>query len=297
MRSFAVLLYHELIGPRGRSGRNGNSVVVANGYRDCLPPALELPADEFARQMAWLADTGWHALDLDEVRSFYGLNPGPAPRGTPSARQVPSAAGPAPKPGAASGGPVGAPGLPEQSVLICFDDLYQSLADLSAPILRRHGLRAVGFACRDWIFDRPQARERDRPVCLSWPELAGLGDVLDLANHSASLHSRHAGRTAIEDLAAAEAARPGDPAGGRAAFLADTLAGEAATGRRAVYAWPFGAAPEPARRWLGEAGIQLAFGTQPGWNDAGSDRLNLKRTLVPPGLDQAGFAAICGSRR
>lgn len=260
MNRLVALLYHEVLGPRGMAGREGRPVRVASGYADVLPPPLHVHEADFAAQMDFLAREGWPVLDLAGLRNWLDC--------------------------------AAAPGAPECAVLICFDDLYQSFARRAAPILRRHGFKALGFACCDWIFDTPQPADDSQPVCLSWPELAGLSDVLELANHSAALHERHDGRTRLDELAAAA----GDAAA-RSRFLADTAAGEAATGRTGIYAWPFGSCPDPARAWAREAGLRAAFGTIPGINDATTPRFALHRSLVPLGLGLDGFARLLETGR
>jgi peptidoglycan/xylan/chitin deacetylase (PgdA/CDA1 family) len=179
----------------------------------------------------------------------------------------------------------------EPAVLLCFDDMYRSFADLAAPLLRRRGWRALGFICRDWIFAAPRAGVHDGPACLSWPELATLSDVLLPANHSAGLHGRREGLTMVNELVARD--RAGDAAA-RTAFLTDTAAGEAATGHTGLYAWPFGACPDPAPAWAAEAGLRLSFGTVPGVNGPDTPRHRLHRNVVRPGLDRQSFLQLLG---
>ncbi len=244
---FVALMYHDLIGPRDRIVPPGRPIQVASAYQDMLPIPLHVPVAEFEDQMVFLAKEGFHILNLNEVKAFYrGVN------------------------------------LPPKSVLLTFDDLYQSVADHAAAVLRYYGFTAVGFVCTEWIFDQPQPRAGDRTVCLSWPELAGLGDVIELANHSASMHTRQNGTAAIETVS-------------QKIFLADIAVAEAKTGRSGIYAYPFGVAPDSAAISLAEAGMCLAFTTQTGTNNADTPPFRLKRILVPPGLGLADFAALLAS--
>ena len=270
MNRFIVLMYHEILGPSGFAGRQGQPVRVASGYQDVLPPPLHVHEADFAAQMDFLAREGWHVMDLGDLLAVYGM--------------------PSDKPAAPGSGWR----LPERSVLISFDDLYQSQADLAVPILRRHGFKALGFACATWLFDIIQPRSNTQPVCLSWPELPTLSDTLTVCNHSQALHSRNAEGSAIERLVSLAAAKPGDKTS-QSAVIGDTLAAEALTGGSGIYAWPFGAAPQAAEAWLREAGIRLAFTTQAGTNDSRTPALRLKRNLVPLGLDLAGFSKILQS--
>jgi len=73
--------------------------------------------ETFARQMAFLADNGYHAIGIGELLGFLNYRRG----------------------------------LPEKSVLITIDDGYRSAYEIAYPILRRHGFTAALFVYTDFI--------------------------------------------------------------------------------------------------------------------------------------------------
>ncbi|MCF8063096.1 MAG: polysaccharide deacetylase family protein [Deltaproteobacteria bacterium] len=78
---------------------------------------LSVSEAAFARQMAFLADNGYHAIGLGELLDFLNY------------RRA----------------------LPKKSVVITIDDGYRSAYDIAYPILRRHGFTAALFVYTDFI--------------------------------------------------------------------------------------------------------------------------------------------------
>ena len=114
--SFAVLLYHE-IRESGMLRRGETSPIeVRQDYDDNLPGPLFVTLESFEEQMTYLAENSFHTLTLAEIIAYYYDH-------------MP---------------------LPEKSVLLTFDDCYQSMARygvsriekawLSCRVLRRHRL-------------------------------------------------------------------------------------------------------------------------------------------------------------
>ena len=73
--------------------------------------------ETFSRQMAYLAENGYHAIGIGELLDFLGYRRS----------------------------------LPEKSVLITIDDGYRSAYEIAYPILRRHGYTAALFVYTDFI--------------------------------------------------------------------------------------------------------------------------------------------------
>ena len=73
--------------------------------------------ETFARQMAFLAENGYHAIGIGELLDFLDYRRS----------------------------------LPEKSVLITIDDGYRSAYEIAYPILRRHGYTAALFVYTDFI--------------------------------------------------------------------------------------------------------------------------------------------------
>ncbi|MDT8298360.1 MAG: polysaccharide deacetylase family protein, partial [Spirochaetaceae bacterium] len=189
---FITLMYHE-IRPAGDIPEMGCLIDVRQYYRDTLPRALFVVVDEFIRQMRWLADNEYHCLSLAGIKQLY-LHSEP---------------------------------LPERSVLLSFDDLYQSVQDFAYPVLAELEMRASGFVVGDWVFPAARSRSHKFSRTLSWPELRNMSDVFEYANHSAALHTRDESGTALEQA-------------DRETVLNDTRRAGTGVDHPDVYAYPFG---------------------------------------------------------
>lgn len=87
----------------------------------------------------------------------------------------------------------------DRSVVLCFDDAWTSVWTVAAPLLRRHGLRAITFAIPGRTLEAERVRptleqtdgappdfdRSDTPFC-TWPELQALhaGGVVDVQSHT-----------------------------------------------------------------------------------------------------------------
>ncbi len=229
---FHALIYHEIV-PLAELPNGGREVTVSDGYRDVLPDRLFVAVDEFKRQMRWLAEHGYVSVTLSDVKAFYFDHAPP----------------------------------PEHSVLLCFDDLYQSVKQHAYPVLRELGFHAVGFVVHDWIFPDPQPPNRKRSITLSWAELDEMHDVFEYAHHSAGFHTRGPDGPALQSATRTE-------------IRDDIERGAERLDEPHIYAYPFGLSSLEAVAWLAETGVRLAFTTQSGYNNADTPKLQLNRTGV-----------------
>jgi peptidoglycan/xylan/chitin deacetylase (PgdA/CDA1 family) len=74
------------------------------------------PAD-FARQMDWLAASGYHPIDFDDLRGYL----------------------------------LGGGGLPDRPVVLTFDDGYRDLYTAAYPVLRAHHFKAVSYVVSGFV--------------------------------------------------------------------------------------------------------------------------------------------------
>lgn len=100
----AVLCYHRLVA--------GDSRVDPTLMTADPEPSWVAEQGRFAEQVAWLAQNGYTALDLDD---WMAIHKGQMPR-------------------------------PQRSVLFTFDDGYGSVIEIAAPILAQHNMKATVFA-------------------------------------------------------------------------------------------------------------------------------------------------------
>lgn len=169
--------------------------------------------------------------------------------------------------------------LPDRAVLLSIDDLWKGGMTIARRVLLGYGWRALAFLVRGWIFDTPQTLVPGSPVCLARGEWEAMGDVFDFANHTDRLHTL--GATGPDVASVSEDA-----------FVSDLRRCEEWTTLKGVFAYPFGAVGAGALAGLAREGFSLAFGTEAGVNEKTTDKLRLKRNLVPLDMGLDGFAQI-----
>lgn len=95
------------------------------------PGLVTLAPENFAAQMAWLADNGYHSASGADLEAFLAGRP-----------------------------------LPARSVMLTFDDGYLDNYVHAYPILRRNGLHALVFAVTDWLGEGPARAVADESGAL-----------------------------------------------------------------------------------------------------------------------------------
>jgi peptidoglycan/xylan/chitin deacetylase (PgdA/CDA1 family) len=226
-------MYHEIIKKDDFDINNHSQIVVNQGYQDVLPKPLFVFLEEFEAQMQYLYENGYHTLKLQEVVDFFY-------NGKP---------------------------LPEKSLLLTFDDLYQSVLRYAYPILKRYQFHAVGFVVLDWLFDETKSYSNTQSICLSKEEIETMRDVFEYANHTNSLHTRKDGLTTLQTV-------------DEATFCEDIGACEDYVDTKKVFAYPFGIFTEEVVQYLKKMGFLLAFTTDGGQNDQETNPLRLRRNGV-----------------
>ena len=131
-------------GDRVRARVPGVVVLIYHRVGARAQTEIDLPADEFERQMAWLADTG-RAVDIDTAVARLAL------------REPAEVAGGAPDP-----------------VVVTFDDGTSDLAEIALPILARHQVPATVYLATRYV-DEQLPWPADG-VPLSW---AGAREMVD----------------------------------------------------------------------------------------------------------------------
>jgi len=216
--------------------------------------AWTISTENFAEQMRYLRDNGFYTPTLDELEAFLH-------HGRP---------------------------LPQNSVMIHFDDGYYSNYVYALPILRRYGLRAVLFPITgdaEALGDvQPPMNYAALTRAAAITLTTGL-DVFETASHSHALHDRTPdGRETMLVVAT------------HGEIVADTLQSfELVTNRRA-YAYPLGMFNDTVIAALQEAGITMAFTVRSGYITAGSDPFRLERFTVYRETSMARFRNIVHGR-
>lgn len=293
-RGEPVLLPLRPVNPTGLRGEQQQTVTILCYHRIGTGLGrMGVPPERFAQQMEWLAANGYTVLPLAQVSGF--LNAARA--------------------------------LPPRSVVVTFDDGYESVYRHAFPVLRRLGLPATLFLYTDFVGAGGDA--------LSWAqarEMAATG-LIDFQAHSRS-HANLTQRLADEPEAAyrqrieEEVRAPREIiqrelAGATAGTAAPSRSRSATRSSRTVpgsmqapaptpaaptarmepapadpaaatvqhFAYPFGDGNEAAREALRRQRYELGLTVNPGGNPFQAHPLMLRRTMIFGSHDLEAFKA------
>ncbi len=249
--SFTTLMYHEIREQSMLNPEHPSPIKVRQEYEDNLPSVLFVTLENFQEQMAYLYENKYHTLTLSQVIDFYYKD-------SP---------------------------LPEKSVLLTFDDCYQSIARYAYPILKKYQFRATAFVVTGWLNKEEEPFLPERSVCLSEETLNAMTDVYEYANHTDRFHTRKEETASIMMLTDDQA------------FSADLDAcnGYPLIKAKDVFAYPFGLFNDRNVALLRSKGFKLAFTSNPGRNDRSIDPLLLYRNAVPYFMELQTFRNIIGN--
>jgi peptidoglycan/xylan/chitin deacetylase (PgdA/CDA1 family) len=197
----------------------------------------------FAAQMDWLVRNRYHVVRLGQLAAYLeGREP-----------------------------------LPEKSVVITFDDGYESVYRHAYPVLRKHGLPATLFVYTDFI---------GAGDALSWAQLQELvaSGLVDVQAHSKShrnLIERGAGEADDRYLQGLE-----QETRGPRELLEKRLPVQVKH-----YAFPYGDANEQVLEMLARQRYSLAVTVNPGGNAFFAQPLMLRRTMIFGDHDLEAFKA------
>lgn len=142
--------------------------------------------------------------------------------------------------------------IPDKSVLITFDDGYQSNYEYAYPILKKYNLNAVLFPATVNIEEKTQQFNPDIQSHWSYEQFIDASDVFELGSHSHDLHHLSEDGTPHILLQSDE-------------FIKQDLAiSRLMLGNTIGFAYPNGAYKEATITYLQEAGFKLAFTTKSG---------------------------------
>ncbi len=235
--SFTTLMYHEIRELSMLHPEQSSPIKVQQDYKDNLPSPLFVTLENFEEQMAYLYDNHYQTLSLAEIINYYtkGIE------------------------------------LPEKSVLLTFDDCYQSIARYAYPILKKYQFRATAFVVTGWLNIMPEDFDADRSVCLTKEDLSKMADVFEYANHTDCFHTRTGITTGIMmEVSDQELSEDLDRCNANPLIQ-----------WKDVFAYPFGLYNDRNVQLLRTKGFQLAFTSENGRNEKDTDPLLLKRNAVP----------------
>ena len=141
--AFSTFMYHEIRKEEEFHPEVPSSIDVGQDYDDILPsPLFVRTLEHFKEQMSYLKEQGYHTLTLDEVKGHYN----------------------------------GAE-IPEKSILLTFDDCYQSIKKYAYPILKKYDFHAVAFVVSDWLHATVKEYNPKKSVCMTKEDLVDISDV------------------------------------------------------------------------------------------------------------------------
>ena len=242
MNGFLTLTYQEIVQREDFNYQDNKGLKIRQHYRDKLPKNVFCYKDDFEKQMQYLKENGYTTITLDDVKAFFYQNKA----------------------------------LPEKSVLLTFDDMYESIYVNAYPILKKYGFNAVGFLVSGWVLDDNIEYSPKYSSCISNEQMQEMNDVFEYANHTDKIHVRDVNGPATLVL-------------DEEAFIADIERCERATTTKKVFAYPFGIYNSHTVEMLKNANFELAFTTDMGYNTDKTNPLKLRRNAVVLGLDIEGF--------
>ena len=133
--SYTVLMYHEIRNENEQVG--DNPIDVNNQYEDILPTPLYSALKGFEVQMDYLHNEGYYFLRLNEIKEYHE----------------------------------GRLQLPEKSVLVSFDDAYQSVLEYAYPILKKYNIKASMFVVSGWLQDVAASYDDKKSITLTYEQL------------------------------------------------------------------------------------------------------------------------------
>jgi len=196
------------------------------------PVVLDL--ERFEQQMDFLRKEGYYTITLQELEDFIG----------------------------------GKKDLPGKSVLLTFDDGYQSNYVYAYPVLKKYGFKACVFVITGKIKDRPEPFVPDRLTYLSREEMEMSRDVFEFASHTHAMHN-------ITGKKADLLWQPGNE-------IKSDLQKSAEALHTKYFSYPYGQYNERVIAILKETGFRMAFTTQNGKVRKGDNPFKLKRYGISP---------------
>ncbi len=239
--SYTVLMYHEIRKDNEKTGNN--PIEVKNNYKDVLPTPLYCDYKDFKEQITYLVQEGYHFLRMNEVMAYH--------EGTQE--------------------------LPNKSVLVSFDDAYQSVLEYAYPILKEHNIKASLFLVSGWLQEDVIPFDDTKSRTLTLDQVYSMRDVFEFVNHTHTLHERDENMRSNLMDASVETIKKDLETCNQYVDITD------------AFAYPFGFYDETTPQKLKECGIDYAFTSDPGINTKETDPLYLHRFPVFYGCDLEQF--------
>lgn len=171
--------------------------------------------------------------------------------------------------------------LPQNSVVITFDDGYLSNYRYAYPILKKYNFTASIFMITEMIPTMPQSFHPDQLNYLSWEEMDKIGDCFEFGGHTHNLHRLN------EKNISYLVAQPKE-------FITRDLQVNRELLNTTYFAYPYGQYNKNTIQILKELGYTMAFTTKKGYVKPGDSMYELKRYSISPTTSMDEFKKIMG---
>ncbi|MBN8210431.1 cell wall-binding repeat-containing protein [Bacillus sp. NTK071] len=194
--------------------------------------------DQFEKQMNLLDEKGYQTITLKEFESFIK----------------------------------GVKHVPENSVLLTFDDGQKNNYIHAYPVLKKHGFTAVEFLVTSRVEEETVPFNTDTNQYFSWDEVNDGSDVYEYGSHTHSYHSRENGTRLPYLLSKSKDEIKKD------IQKSIDLIGKSTN----AFAYPYGAYNSTSIQILKELNIDMAFTVKHGNVKPGDNLLEIKRQSIRP---------------
>ncbi|WP_394172228.1 cell wall-binding repeat-containing protein [Guptibacillus hwajinpoensis] len=194
--------------------------------------------EEFEKQMNLLSKEGYQTITLKEFESFIK----------------------------------GVKHVPENSVLITFDDGQKNNYIRAYPVLKKHGFTAVEFLVTSRLTEKTVPFDTDFNQFLSWSEIKEGNDVFEYASHTHDYHSRE--KDTLLPYLISKSKKDIKEDIQKSIELIDS--------NPIAFAYPYGAYNDTTIQVLNELNVDMAFTVKNGTVKPGDNTMEIRRQSVRP---------------
>jgi len=211
-----------------------------------------IPLAEFETQMKYLHDNGYYTASLEDVDDFIHNNKK----------------------------------LPEKTVLITFDDGYESIYVYAFPLLKSYDFKATVFIIGSKMVQEEEPFDPDILSMLSFRQIKEMSDsgLVEFGSHTFDAHEYIGSKPALLSMDKMEI--EDDFTRESEVFAKNSLPSPIAI------AYPYGRFNNAVVEASKKFGFKLGFNLTDGIVQQGSNPCSLNRTVVPPGTDIERFKAL-----
>ncbi|TKD70867.1 polysaccharide deacetylase family protein [Pseudalkalibacillus hwajinpoensis] len=205
---------------------------------------------DFEEQMKWLHDHNYFTLTLQEFQQYID----------------------------------GQVDVPENSVLLTFDDGHKNNYIEAYPVLKQYGFNAVEFLITSYNHSNTEPYSSEHNQYLSYEEIEASSDVFEFASHTNTFHNSEEDGTAY--LVSKTHHEISEDIQTSIDLIGDTNA----------LAYPYGAYDDETMEAIDGVGVEMAFTVQAGNVRPGDDKLQIHRNSVRPNHSIDDFEEIVSVR-